>query len=109
MHQAGSTALGAPDYAYDRRSGAGLKPTSGTSTLCSASLTMAPFFDLFDDLCAERFQIARIARSDDPLSDHDFRIFPLATRVNDICFDGFEGRHFAALGNARSVAKEHDR
>jgi hypothetical protein len=44
---------------------------------------MFAFADLFNDLGAEGIEVARVARCNDPVIDHDFRIFPSRIGVGD--------------------------
>jgi hypothetical protein len=65
-----------------------------------AALGVTALLDLFYDLSAEGFKIARITGRDHSLIDDDFRILPLGTGVRDVGLDGLERRHPAALGDA---------
>src|ERR1700751_1492561 len=53
--------------------------------------------DLFDDLDAEGFEIARIAGGNHALIANDLRILPLRARVRHVGLDRFEGGHLTAL------------
>jgi hypothetical protein len=65
-----------------------------------AALGMFAFADLFNDLGAEGFEVARVARRNDPVIDHDFRIFPFRPGVGDVCLDRLVRRHLSAFGDA---------
>src|SRR6202012_2706842 len=64
-----------------------------------AALGVTAFLDLFDDLAAEGFEVARIARRDDPLVDDDLGVLPFGAGVGDVGLDRLERRHPAPLGD----------
>ena len=61
------------------------------SDLSSRASRMPPLLNLFDDFCAERFKIPRIARCNDTLIDYDLGVIPFRTGIRDVGFDGFIG------------------
>src|SRR5947209_3112294 len=73
---------------------------SVAKALCSAPTPVFTFRDLFDDLGAERIQIAWIARRNHTLVDDDFGIFPIRTGILDVRLDRLVGRHLAPLRDA---------
>ena len=62
---------------------------------------VTPFSDFLDDLLAEDFQIAWIARGDHALVDDHLRILPLGAGIDHIGPDRLVRRHPAALRDVR--------
>ena len=56
--------------------------------------------DFFDDLGAERFQVARVSGRNDSFVDDDFGVFPFRAGIGDVGLDRFIRRHLSALGDA---------
>ena len=65
------------------------------NSLCCLALVTA-FFDLFDDLCNESFQVVGVARGDDALVANDLLVLPNPAGILHVGFDRAVRRHFTA-------------